>query len=139
MTLTTLTRDQLLAKSGVLLIVDQIQPPSGPVAKGGVPVLKPRELGLFIAVNDDGQDLPDLLPVSMPVILPDSLPVFSPGLSPVLSPVLLLDLLSGLPSAPPVRRARRSASSGRAWRGSRRFAASLAARSARSVTCALSA
>lgn len=27
MTLTTLTRDQLLAKSGVLLIVDQIQPP----------------------------------------------------------------------------------------------------------------
>ncbi|NNG63324.1 molybdopterin-dependent oxidoreductase, partial [Pseudomonas fragi] len=55
MTLTTLTRDQLLAKSGVLLVVDQIQPPSGPVAKGGVPVLKPRELGLFIAVNDDGQ------------------------------------------------------------------------------------
>ena len=55
MTLTTLTRDQLLAKSGVVLVVDQIQPPSGPVAKGGVPVLKPRELGLFIAVNDDGQ------------------------------------------------------------------------------------
>ena len=55
MTLTTLTRDQLLAKSGVLLIVDQIQPPSGPVAKGGVPVVKPKELGLFIAVNDDGQ------------------------------------------------------------------------------------
>lgn len=55
MTLTTLTRDQLLAKSGVLLVVDQIQPPSGPVAKGGVPVLKPKEQGLFIAVNDDGQ------------------------------------------------------------------------------------
>jgi len=52
---TTLTRDQLLAKSGVLLIVDQIQPPSGPVAKGGTPVLKPKELALFIAVNDDGQ------------------------------------------------------------------------------------
>jgi len=55
MTFTALTRDQLLAKSGVLLIVDQIQPPSGPVAKGGVPVVKPMEQGLFIAINDDGQ------------------------------------------------------------------------------------
>ncbi|MDB6141747.1 MAG: aldehyde dehydrogenase, partial [Pseudomonas sp.] len=55
MTQATPTRDQLLAKTGVLLIVDQIQPPSGPVAKGGVPVVKPKELGLFIAVNDDGR------------------------------------------------------------------------------------
>ena len=55
MTPAMLTRDQLLAKSGVLLIVDQIQPPSGPVAKGGVPVTKPQELALFIAVNDDGK------------------------------------------------------------------------------------
>jgi len=28
------SRDQLLAKTGVLLIVDQITPPSGPVAHG---------------------------------------------------------------------------------------------------------
>lgn len=55
MTHAMLTRDQLLAKSGVLLVVDQIQPPSGPVAKGGVPVIKPQELALFIAVNDDGK------------------------------------------------------------------------------------
>ncbi|VVO75623.1 Nicotinate dehydrogenase subunit B [Pseudomonas fluorescens] len=55
MTHATLTRAQLLTKSGVLLIVDQIQPPSGPVAKGGVPVIKPQELALFIAVNDDGK------------------------------------------------------------------------------------
>jgi len=55
MTPATLTRAQLLTKSGVLLIVDQIQPPSGPVAKGGVPVIKPQELALFIAVNDDGK------------------------------------------------------------------------------------
>ncbi|WP_397452395.1 molybdopterin cofactor-binding domain-containing protein [Pseudomonas sp. NA-150] len=55
MTQATPTRDQLLAKTGVLLIVDQIQPPSGPVAKGGTPVVKPKELGLFIAVNDDGK------------------------------------------------------------------------------------
>jgi len=48
------TRDQWLAKTGVLLIVDDILPPSGPVAKGGTPVVKPKELGLFIAVNDDG-------------------------------------------------------------------------------------
>ena len=54
MSLTTLTRDQLLAKSGVLLVVDEIQPPPGLVPKGGVPVFKPKELGLFIAVNDDG-------------------------------------------------------------------------------------
>lgn len=48
------SRDQLLAKTGVLLIVDQITPPSGPVAKGATPVVKERELALFIAVSDDG-------------------------------------------------------------------------------------
>ncbi|MGY2291863.1 molybdopterin cofactor-binding domain-containing protein [Pseudomonas sp. SDO528_S397] len=48
------TRDQWLAKTGVLLIVDDVLPPSGPVAKGGTPTVKPKELGLFIAVNDDG-------------------------------------------------------------------------------------
>lgn len=55
MTEATPTRDQLLARDGVLLIVDQIQPPSGPVAKGATAQLKPRELGLFIAVCDDGR------------------------------------------------------------------------------------
>ncbi|WP_178113597.1 molybdopterin cofactor-binding domain-containing protein [Pseudomonas sp. ANT_H12B] len=49
------TRDQLLAKTGVLLIVDDILPPSGPVAKGGTPLIKPKELGLFIAICDDGR------------------------------------------------------------------------------------
>lgn len=49
------TRDQLLAKTGVLLIVDDILPPSGPVAKGGTPLIKPKELGLFIAISDDGR------------------------------------------------------------------------------------
>lgn len=49
------TRDQWLAKTGVLLIVDDILPPSGPVAKGGTPLIKPRELGLFIAISDDGR------------------------------------------------------------------------------------
>ena len=48
------SREQLLAKTGVLLIVDQITPPSGPVAKGVTPVVKERELALFIAVSDDG-------------------------------------------------------------------------------------
>lgn len=48
------SRDQLLAKTGVLLIVDQITPPSGPVAKGVTPTVKERELALFIAVSDDG-------------------------------------------------------------------------------------
>ena len=49
----TPTRDHLLAKNGVLLIVDDILPPSGPVAKGGTPTVKPKELGLFIAVDQD--------------------------------------------------------------------------------------
>jgi len=49
------TRDQWLAKTGVLLIVDDILPPSGPVAKGGTPLIKPKELGLFIAISDDGR------------------------------------------------------------------------------------
>ncbi|KPN92976.1 aldehyde dehydrogenase [Pseudomonas nunensis] len=55
MPLSTPTRDQLLAKTGVLLIVDDILPPSGPVAKGGTPLIKPKELGLFIAISDDGR------------------------------------------------------------------------------------
>jgi nicotinate dehydrogenase subunit B len=50
---TTPTRDQLLASNGVLLIVDDILPPSGPVAKGGTPTVKPKELGLFIAIDQD--------------------------------------------------------------------------------------
>lgn len=49
------SRDQFLAKTGVLLIVDDILPPSGPVAKGGTPLIKPKELGLFIAISDDGR------------------------------------------------------------------------------------
>lgn len=49
----TPTRDHLLAKDGVLLIVDDILPPSGPVAKGGTPTVKPKELGLFIAIDQD--------------------------------------------------------------------------------------
>nr|WP_110947075.1 molybdopterin cofactor-binding domain-containing protein [Pseudomonas bohemica] len=53
MTKPTPTRDHLLAKNGVLLIVDDILPPSGPVAKGGTPTVKPKELGLFIAVDQD--------------------------------------------------------------------------------------
>jgi nicotinate dehydrogenase subunit B len=52
-TLPTPTRDHLLAKNGVLLIVDDILPPSGPVAKGGTPTVKPKELGLFIAIDQD--------------------------------------------------------------------------------------
>jgi nicotinate dehydrogenase subunit B len=52
-TLPTPTRDHLLAKNGILLIVDDILPPSGPVAKGGTPTVKPKELGLFIAIDQD--------------------------------------------------------------------------------------
>ncbi len=47
------TRDQLLARDGVLLIVDDISPPSGPVAKGGTPTVKPKELSVFIAIEQD--------------------------------------------------------------------------------------
>ncbi|WP_346831887.1 molybdopterin cofactor-binding domain-containing protein [Pseudomonas abietaniphila] len=54
-TLPTPTRDHLLAKNGVLLIVDDILPPSGPVAKGGTPTVKPKELGLFIAIDQDNR------------------------------------------------------------------------------------
>ncbi len=49
------TQAQLLAREGVLLVVNEIQPPSGPVPKGQQPVLKPKELGVFIALCDDGQ------------------------------------------------------------------------------------
>lgn len=54
MTQTPPNRDQLLASTGVLLIVEQIQPPSAPVAKGATARLRPQEPGLFIAVCDDG-------------------------------------------------------------------------------------
>lgn len=36
---------ELLQRDGVLLIVDSVQPPSGPVPKGQTPVLKPRSKG----------------------------------------------------------------------------------------------
>ena len=49
------TQAQLRARDGVLLVVNQIQPPSGPVPKGQQPVLKPMELGLFIALCDNGE------------------------------------------------------------------------------------
>ncbi|WP_223531906.1 MULTISPECIES: molybdopterin cofactor-binding domain-containing protein [unclassified Pseudomonas] len=49
------TQAQLRARDGVLLVVNQIQPPSGPVPKGQQPVLKPMELGLFIALCDNGK------------------------------------------------------------------------------------
>lgn len=55
MTQTTPTRDSFLAKNGVLLVVDDILPPSGPVAKGGTPTVKPKELGLFIAIDEDSR------------------------------------------------------------------------------------
>ena len=51
---TLLNRDQLLAKTGVLLIIDTLEPASAPLAKGGVPLPRPPERALFIAVNDDG-------------------------------------------------------------------------------------
>lgn len=55
MKLPTPTRDQLLSSDGVLLVVDDILPPSGPVAKGGTPTVKPKELGLFIAIDQDNR------------------------------------------------------------------------------------
>ncbi|RZI65591.1 MAG: aldehyde dehydrogenase, partial [Pseudomonas sp.] len=55
MTQTLPTRDELLAQNGVLLIVDDILPPSGPVAKGGTPTVRPMELGLFIAIDQDSR------------------------------------------------------------------------------------
>nr|WP_295835494.1 molybdopterin cofactor-binding domain-containing protein [uncultured Azospirillum sp.] len=51
----TPTRAELMAATGVLLIVDEIQPPSGPVAKGATATPKPPEIALFLAVRDDGQ------------------------------------------------------------------------------------
>lgn len=45
------TRDQLLESHDVLLVVDDIQPPSGPMPKGTSAELKPKELGLFIAIT----------------------------------------------------------------------------------------
>lgn len=49
------TQAELLQREGVLLIVDQIQPPPGLVPKGRTPVLKPKELGLFIALCETGE------------------------------------------------------------------------------------
>ncbi|WP_416262165.1 molybdopterin cofactor-binding domain-containing protein [Gibbsiella quercinecans] len=49
------TQAALLAREGVLLIVDHIQPPSGPVPKGSTPKQQPMELGLFIALCDSGE------------------------------------------------------------------------------------
>lgn len=46
---------ELLQRDGVLLIVDSVQPPSGPVPKGQTPVLKPKEQGLFIALCGSGE------------------------------------------------------------------------------------
>jgi nicotinate dehydrogenase subunit B len=49
------TQAELLARNGVLLVVDQIQPPPGLVPKGKAPIFKPKELGLFIALCADGK------------------------------------------------------------------------------------
>lgn len=49
------TQAELLARNGVLLVVAEIQPPPGLVPKGQAPVLKPKELGLFIALCDSGE------------------------------------------------------------------------------------
>lgn len=49
------TQAELLERDGVLLVIAEIQPPSGPVPKGQTPVLKPTELGLFIALCDSGE------------------------------------------------------------------------------------
>jgi nicotinate dehydrogenase subunit B len=55
MTQALLNRDQLLAKTGVLLIIDRIAPDCGPLAKGAVPAPKPIEQALYLAINDDGR------------------------------------------------------------------------------------
>ncbi|WP_213881292.1 molybdopterin cofactor-binding domain-containing protein [Pseudomonas sp. dw_358] len=49
------TQAELLARNGVLLVVNEIQPPPGLVPKGKTPVLKPKEQGLFIALCADGE------------------------------------------------------------------------------------
>ncbi|ANJ98542.1 molybdopterin cofactor-binding domain-containing protein [Serratia plymuthica] len=46
---------ELLQRHGTLLVIDQIQPPSGLVPKGQTPTLKPKEQGLFIAICDSGE------------------------------------------------------------------------------------
>lgn len=46
---------ELLQRNGTLLVIDQIQPPPGLVAKGQTPALKPKEQGLFIAICDSGE------------------------------------------------------------------------------------
>ncbi|URD45382.1 molybdopterin-dependent oxidoreductase (plasmid) [Pseudomonas sp. BYT-5] len=49
------TQAELLQRNGVLLVLDEIQPPSGPVPKGKEAVLKPKETGLFIALLENGR------------------------------------------------------------------------------------
>ncbi|HHB1425349.1 TPA: molybdopterin cofactor-binding domain-containing protein [Serratia odorifera] len=49
------TQTELLQRNGVLLVIDQIQPPPGLVPKGQTPTLKPKEQAIFIAICDDGQ------------------------------------------------------------------------------------
>ncbi|QKJ86871.1 nicotinate dehydrogenase subunit B [Paramixta manurensis] len=48
------TQKELLARSGVLLVVNEVQPPPGLVPKGQTPTLKPKEQGLFIALCNSG-------------------------------------------------------------------------------------
>nr|WP_288497647.1 molybdopterin cofactor-binding domain-containing protein [uncultured Pseudomonas sp.] len=50
-----LTLEQWLAQPDVLLVVDTIQPPSGPMPKGQSATLKPKELGLFLAITGAGK------------------------------------------------------------------------------------
>lgn len=48
------TQAELLQRNGTLLVIDQIQPPSGPVSKGQTATPKPKESGVFIAICDNG-------------------------------------------------------------------------------------
>ncbi|WFS21331.1 molybdopterin-dependent oxidoreductase [Pseudomonas sp. 905_Psudmo1] len=50
-----MTLEQWLAQPDVLLVVDTIQPPSGPMPKGQSATLKPKELGLFLAITGAGK------------------------------------------------------------------------------------
>lgn len=49
------TQQQLLAADNILLIVDEIQPPPGLMPKGQTPILKPKELALFLAIDGEGR------------------------------------------------------------------------------------
>ena len=50
-----LTLEQWLEYPDALLVVDTIQPPSGPMPKGQSATLKPKELGLFLAITGTGE------------------------------------------------------------------------------------